>query len=110
MNKEYSLTNSKELVELEKEIDSLDDIKDWTGKIEKMKTLKEKITSQKNKLNSMIDMINNAEVKKISKKKKDMSLDELLKEYNKTDDIEEKVKLFTLIQSVVKEAESELFD
>ncbi len=110
MSKEYNLVNSKELIELEKEVDSLEDIKEWANKIKKMKELKEKIVLQKQKINNFIELINSGEVKKSKKKKENLSLDELLKEYNKTDEIEEKVKLFNLIQSLIKESELELFD
>ena len=50
----------------------LDDIKEWTIKIKKMKELKERILSQKNKLNTLIESVNSGEIKK-SKKKKEMS-------------------------------------
>lgn len=109
MNKDYNFVYSKDLVDLEKEIESLDDIKEWAIKIKKMKELKEKISSQRNKLNSFIELVNSGEVKKY-KKKKDISLDDLLKEFEKTEDIEEKVKLFNQIQLIIKENEMELFD
>ena len=109
MNKDYNFVYSKDLIDLEKEIESLDDIKEWAIKIKKMKELKEKISSQRNKLNSFIELVNSGEVKKY-KKKKDISLDDLLKEFEKTEDIEEKVKLFNQIQLIIKENEMELFD
>lgn len=109
MNKDYNFIYSKDIVDLEKEIESLDDIKDWSNKIKKMKELKEKIMTQRNKLNSFIETINSGEIKKM-KKKKDVSLDDLLKEFEKADDIEEKVKLFNQIQFIIKENESELFE
>ena len=109
MSKDYNFVYSKDLIDLEKEIETLDDIKEWAIKIKKMKELKEKITTQRNKLNSFIELINSGEVKK-TKKKKDLSLDDLLKEFEKTDDIEEKVKLFNQIQLIIKENEMELFD
>jgi hypothetical protein len=109
MSKDYNFVYSKDLVDLEKEIESLDDISDWGSKIKKMKELKEKIMTQRNKLNSFIDIINSGEVKK-NKKKKDVSLDDLLKQFGETEDIEEKVKLFNQIQFIIKENEMELFE
>jgi len=109
MNKDYNFIYSKDIVDLEKEIESLDDIKDWANKIKKMKELKEKIMTQRNKLNSFIETINSGEIKKM-KKKKDVSLDDLLKEFEKVEDIEEKVKLFNQIQFIIKENETELFE
>lgn len=109
MSKDYNVVYSKDLVSLEKEIEMLDNIPEWTTKIKKMKELKEQITTHRNKLNSFIDIINSGEVKK-NKKKKDLSLDELLEQFSETDDIEEKVKLFNHIQYIIKESEMELFE
>ena len=72
--------NSKELDDIEKEINNLDDILDWSSKIKKMKELKEQIITHRDKLNSFIEIINSSHVKK-NKKKKDLSLDDLLKQY-----------------------------
>lgn len=108
MSKDYNVVYNNGLVSLEKEIESLDNIPEWATKIKKMKELKETIITYRNKLNSFIDTINSGEVKK-NKKKKNISLDELLKEFSETDDIEEKVKLFNHIQYIIKETEHELF-
>jgi hypothetical protein len=101
--------NCKELDNIEKEINNLDDILDWSSKIKKMKELKEQIITQRNKLNSLIEIINSGDIKK-NKKKKDLSLDDLLKQFEETENIEEKVKLFNQIQYVIKENERELFE
>jgi len=101
--------NCKELDDLEKEINNLDDILDWSSKIKKMKELKEQIITHRNKLNSFIEIINSGDVKK-NKKKKDLSLNDLLKQFEETDNIEEKVKLFNQIQYIIKENERELFE
>ena len=108
MSKDYNVVYNNGLVSLEKEIESLDNIPEWATKIKKMKELKETIITYRNKLNSFIDTINSGEVKK-NKKKKNISLDELLKEFSETDDIEEKVNLFNHIQYIIKETEHELF-
>jgi hypothetical protein len=108
MSKDYNVVYNNNLVSLEKEIESLDNIPEWTAKIKKMKELKETITIYRNKLNLFIDIINSGEVKKY-KKKKDIPLDDLLKEFSETNDIEEKVKLFNHIQYIIKETEYSLF-
>jgi hypothetical protein len=102
-------TNCKELDDIEKEINNLDDILDWSSKIKKMKELKEQIITHRDKLNSFIEIINSGNVKK-NKKKKDLSLDDLLKQFEETENIEEKVKLFNQIQYIIKENEKELFE
>lgn len=100
--------NSKELDDIEKEINNLDDILEWSSKIKKMKELKEQIITHRDKLNSFIEIINSSDIKKY-KKKKDLSLDDLLKQFEETEHIEEKVKLFNQIQYIIKENEKELF-
>jgi len=101
---------NKELVDLEKEIDGLDEIKEWSKKMQKMKELKERINSQKVKISSLMESVNSGEVKKMKKSKKDISLDELLNEFEICENVDEKVKLFNQIQSLIKDNELELFD
>jgi hypothetical protein len=101
--------NCKELDNIEKEINNLDNILDWSSKIKKMKEVKEQIITQRNKLNYFIEIINSGDIKK-NKKKKDLSLDDLLKQFEETENIEEKVKLFNQIQYIIKENERELFE
>ena len=101
---------NKELVDLEKEIDGLDEIKEWSKKMQKMKELKERINSQKVKISSLMESVNSGEVKKMKKSKKDISLDELLNEFEICENVDEKVKLFNQIQLLIKDNELELFD
>ena len=101
---------NKELVDLEKEIDGLDEIKEWSKKMQKMKELKERINSKKVKISSLLESVNSGEVKKMKKSKKDISLDELLNEFEICENVDEKVKLFNQIQSLIKDNELELFD
>ena len=105
---------NNEMIALDKEIEGLDDIKEWSDKIIKMKELKEKITLQKSKINTLLETINSGEVKKNKKTKKDkdskVNLDDLLKEFETCENIDDKVKLFNQIQMLIKESELELFD
>ena len=100
---------SKEIEEFENEIEEINKIKDWNNKVSKMKEIKEKIINQKNKINNLLNNLNNCEFKKI-KKKKDSTIDELLVDFNESDNIEEKVKIYMHIQYLIKEIELELFD
>lgn len=113
MDKEFSpkepgFTYSKDLISLEEEITNLDDITEWASKIKKMKEIKDKLILQKNKINHFISMVNSDEIKKISKKKKHLTIDELLKEFGVSEDIEEKIKIFNQIQLIVKDCEGEM--
>ena len=105
---------NNEMIALEKEIEGLDDIKEWSDKIIKMKELTEKITLQKSKINTLLETINSGEVKKAKKTKKDkdskVNLDDLLKEFETCENIDDKVKLFNQIQMLIKESELELFE
>ena len=105
---------NNEMIALEKAIEELDDIKEWSDKIIRMKELKEKITLQKSKINILLETINSGEVKKAKKTKKDkeskVNLDDLLKEFETCENIDDKVKLFNQIQMLIKESELELFD
>jgi hypothetical protein len=99
---------NKEIEILEREIDSIDDIKEWSQKISKMKELKDKIINQKLKMNTLLESLNSNEVKK--PKKKNLNLDQLLIDYEESDNLEDKVKLFNNIQYLIKESELELFE
>lgn len=99
---------NKEIEILEKEIDAIDDIKEWSEKINKMKELREKIILQKSKMNLLLENLNSNELKK--PKKKNLNLDQLLIDYEESQNLEEKVKLFNSIQYLIKESELELFE
>ena len=112
---------SKEIQDFEKEVNSIDDIKEWSKKMVKIKEIKDKIVNEIKKMNELLENLNGNEIKKpgikdtslkskafLPKKKKD--LDNLLEEYENTKNLEEKVKLFNHIQYLIKECEGELFD
>lgn len=101
---------NKELIDLEKEIDELDQIKEWSKKMQKMKDLKDKINLQKVKINILMESVNSGEVKKTKRSKKDLNLDDLLNEFEICENVDDKVKLFNQIQSLIKDSELELFE
>lgn len=96
--------NNKEIIDIEKDIESLDDIKEWSTKLGHMKNIKEKIILQKNKINNLIDVIQSDKIKK-NKKYKDLSIDDIINEINTSKDIENKVKLFVQLQAIIKSTE-----
>jgi len=99
---------NKEFVELEKQIDNLEDIKEWDKKINKMRELKEQIQLQKNKIEKLLESVNSGEVKK-SKKEKELTFDILLKKFETCENIDERIKFFNQIQLFIKDTELELF-
>lgn len=100
---------NKEIQDLEIEIDEINKIKVWSEKVNKMKEIKEKIINEKNKINNLLYNLNESEFKKI-KKKKDASMDDLLNDFEKSTNLEEKVKIYMHIQCLIKEYELQLFD
>lgn len=101
---------NKEIVDLEKQIDSLEDIKEWDKKTNKMKELKELIQIQKNKIEKLLETVNSGEIKKAKKEKeKELTFDELLKKFETCENIDERIKIFNQIQLYIKDTELELF-
>jgi hypothetical protein len=97
------------ITDIEKEIDKLEKIPEWSEKIILMKNIKEKICEQKAKINQYIEMINSGVYKK-SKKMKNMTLDSMIEQSYNTTDMETKVILYNNIQANIIEITSELFD
>ena len=96
--------NNKEIIDIEKDIESLDDIKEWSTKLGHMKNIKEKLILQKNKINNLVDIIQSDKIKK-NKKYKDLSIDDIINEIHTSKDIENKVKLFVQLQAIIKNTE-----
>jgi hypothetical protein len=94
---------------LEKEIETLDNIKDITLKIQKMKEIKKQILIQKNKIHKYIESLNMNEYK-YNKNLDNLSLEQLLSNFETCTCIEQKIMLFNQIQTIYKNEENELFD
>ena len=94
---------------IEVEIEKLDEIKDWSSKIKKMREIKETINNQKTKINNLIEMINSGEIKKL-KKKSEMSIEDAFYKFETSESLEDRIKLFNIIQNMMREIENELFD
>jgi hypothetical protein len=98
-----------DITDIEKEIDKLEKIPEWSEKIILMKNIKEQISEQKTKINQYIEMINSGVYKK-NKKMKNMTLDSMIEQLYNTTDMESKVNLYNTIQANIIEITSELFD
>lgn len=98
-----------DIADIEKEIEKIEKIPEWSEKIILMKNIKEQISEQKTKINQYIEMINSGVYKK-NKKMKNMTLDYMLEQFNNTSDMENKVILYNTIQANIIEITSELFD
>lgn len=103
---------------LEKEVDQLESIENWNDRVIKMKGIREQILEQQQKLGDLISMVFKNELPKQKtelqnqtevKKKKKQNLDNLVVSFKEADTIEEKIKLYHLINSHINDIESQLF-
>ena len=96
--------------ELEQEVDQLNQIENWEDRVVKMKELKLKIKDQQEKLGDLIGQIVSDDLPNSNiKKKKKPDLEKLIGEFNSTDSLEEKIKLFQMINYHIGNIEKELF-
>jgi hypothetical protein len=90
--------------------DKIDNIADINEKIKLLKTLNEMIESEKTNLNSIIDNDLNINTKiKIPLKYKKMTIDELENEFEKCNNINDKITIYKAINIYYKNIEEELF-
>lgn len=94
------------IIELSEKIDNLTDINE---KIKLTKTLNEMIEIEKNNLNKLIENDLNINTK-IPIKYKKMSIDELEETFEKCNNINEKILIFSAINKYYTNIEEELFE
>jgi NADH:ubiquinone oxidoreductase subunit D len=99
---------------LEIEVNELESIDNWNDKINKMKELKEKINLEQEKLNNLISSIvkydiTDEENNKSSDVQK-MDLDYLIHTFKSSQNLDEKIKLYQLISTNIRETEKQLFE
>ncbi len=99
---------------LEQEVQSLESIESWNEKISKMKEIKEKILVEQQKLSELVNMVIKNEIKSDQDKKKKSKndkydLDTLVASFKDADNLEEKIKLYHLINSQINDVEKQLF-
>jgi hypothetical protein len=93
------------IIELSDKIDNITNIND---KIKLIKSLNEMIEIEKKNLNNIID--NNNIKTKIPIKYKKMSIDELEEEFEKSNNINEKIIIYSAIDKYYSNIEEELFE
>jgi hypothetical protein len=98
---------------LEKEVEQLESIENWSERVNKMKEIKDKITSEQQKLNELVNMVLKDEIKQDSDKKKKKSdktdLESLVNSFKNAENLDDKIKYYHLINSHVTEVEKQLF-
>ena len=98
--------------ELENELNQIDLLNNWNDKYIKLKEFKSKIFEEQENIKDLIDKINNDEpIYEIKKKKlKGLDLNELIDNFNNSDNLEEKIKYYDMINYYIKDMESHLFE
>jgi NADH:ubiquinone oxidoreductase subunit D len=100
---------------LEEEVKNLESIESWNEKISKMKEIKEKISIEQQKLSELVNMVIKNEVKTDvdNKKKKSkydkQDLDTLVSTFKDAETLEEKIKLYHIINCHINDVEKQLF-
>lgn len=95
---------------LENEVNNIDTITNWNDKVNKITQLKEQIITEQERLNKLTNMItkNELDIEITSKKKRKMDLDTLLKNFNECNLLDEKIKLYYLINLQITEIEKNI--
>jgi Zn ribbon nucleic-acid-binding protein len=95
---------------LEKEVEQIDSIQNWTEKVNKIKELKKCIVNEQEKLNDLVNTILKNEQSYSNKKKKKIDLDYIVNSFKESENIDDKIKYYHLINYYVNQIEKQLFD
>jgi hypothetical protein len=91
----------------------LEEIDSWNEKINRMKEIKEEIVKEQMELTEIMNKLltnDNIDENKKKKCKYDKTdFDELVTKFNESTNINEKVKLYSLIDNYISKVEKELF-
>lgn len=105
------LVSSEKYVQLETQVNQLESIENWTERVERMKELREQIVEEQNHLTQLVSMILKNESGQVEiKKKKKQDLDNLVSNFKNASTIEEKIKLYHIINSHITDIEKQIFD
>ena len=103
--------SSETYAQLEAEVNELESIENWSERVEKMKELREQIAKEQNQLAQMVSSILKNDSSQVEvKKKKKQDLDNLVSNFKNASTIEEKIKLYHIINSHITDIEKQIFD
>jgi len=95
---------------IEKELEELSTMESQDLKIKKMVCIKEKIAKEQKKLEELSDSLLMDDDSKSKKKlKKGIQLDQLVKSFEESEDLEQKIKLYQDIKLYISSVEESLF-
>jgi hypothetical protein len=92
--------------EINKLLIDIEKSNNWNNKVILMKTTKEKINQEEIKLNLLLETLDDNI--KINTKK--INFDDLIENYNKSDIINDKIKLYQTMNSYINKLKNELFN
>ena len=97
--------------QLETQVNQLESIDNWTERVEKMKELRGLIVEEQNQLAQLVSMVLKNESGQVEvKKKKKQDLDNLVSNFKNASTLEEKIKLYHIINSHITDIEKQIFD
>ncbi len=103
--------SSETYLKLENQVNQLESIENWTERVEKMKELREQIVQEQEKLSQLVSQVIKNESGQVEgKKKKKQDLNNLVSNFKNATTIEEKIKLYHIINSHITDIEKQIFD
>lgn len=99
---------------LEKELEKLESIENWSERVNKMKEIKEKIALEQQKLNELVNMVLKDDLAELNTKNKKtktdkLDLENLVNNFKHAQTITDKIKYYHLINANISEIEKQLF-
>jgi hypothetical protein len=98
------------MVDLEKEIELINEIDNWNEKIERIKEVKEIIQDERLHLENILEMIMKDEIPEVKKKKSKLTMDELVSAFQSAEKLDDKLKIYYLINHQINTIENQLFN
>ena len=98
------------MTDLEKDIELLSEIDNWTDKVERIKEIKESIQNERMQLENIMEMIMKDEIPETKKKKSKLTMDQLVDNFKTAETLDDKLKLYYLISRQINNIEKELFN
>ena len=103
--------SSETYIQLETQVNQLESIDNWTERVEKMKELRELIVEEQNQLAQLVSVVLKNESGQVEvKKKKKQDLDNLVSNFKNASTLEEKIKLYHIINLHITDIEKQIFD
>jgi archaellum component FlaC len=94
--------------QIEQAIENLNNIPNWTDKINTIKNIKDDIQKEEQNISKLIEQLENEII--IVKSKKNLNIDELIENISKEKDIKNKIRNYHLLNDYINSLDNELFD